>query len=137
MIRKFFLATFMFLAGISSSFADELFFSSKINNSNYFVVGVKGSEDKNPFCAIVNEWQDGSMIQFIKDLNDGEFYIHFKNNEWTITDPPNTKGMLRANFYRNRNLVGLDYNFVLLNKNTFFFITFLGPDPTMLMRVED
>ena len=118
-MNKFLISTFALLMSASSAFAADFFFKSDVPSSPYFVMGMKGEGTKNPICVANADWPDGSSIQFIKDLADGEFYIWFQNNQWNISDPANTKSELRANFIQsNGRTTGLNFEILILNKNT-------------------
>ena len=70
-------------------------------------------------CTMEYEWQDGSKFQLIKDMEDGELYIWFRNFSWNISDEPNTIAQVGLGFYGSRGTVKYKTaNFVLINKNT-------------------
>lgn len=80
----------------------------------------KNSEgDKNSGCIAEASWDDGSRLQIIKDLVDGELYIWINNIAWSITDPVKQKYTLRLNLYNgNRVVESGTIDYYLLNKNT-------------------
>lgn len=116
-IMSYILAVIMFT---NTAIAAESFFSVDVQPGPYYVYGVKADKDKkeNPACYAEVNWRDGSKIQFIRDLADGELYIYFQNVSWNILDAPG-KYILRANFhYSNGDVRGLNYHYDLINKNT-------------------
>lgn len=75
----------------TSSFAQQhLFFRQVVGNWEVF--GHKGSDTLNPACVINRDWQDGSSVQVIYDLKDGELYLRIKNTQWNIGDPVGNYG---------------------------------------------
>lgn len=103
-----------------TAIASDTFYSVDVQPGPYYVYGVKADKSKNsnPACYAEVTWRDGSKIQFIRDLADGELYIWFRNNAWNISDAPGRYN-LRANFSRrDGGVVGLNYEYNLINKNT-------------------
>lgn len=80
------------LAATSAAFSQEnqLFFRQVVGT--WVVLGHKGDDNIRPACVIGREWTDGSSMQLIFDLSDGEFYIRVENTVWEIGDPPGEYG---------------------------------------------
>lgn len=100
--------------------AGENFFSVDVQPGPYMVYGVKGETQprNNPACYAEVNWRDGSKLQLVRDLDDGELYIWFQNNSWSIKDQPGTY-RLRINFEKNGTVLrGLDFEYRLLSKNS-------------------
>lgn len=112
------LASMMF---VTSAFAQDFFFTTPNLKGNWQVVGDNGTSTLNPACKLITKWQDGSTLELIKDLADGELYILFINNAWNISDDPNTKATARFNFHNNNYVTGGAATYELLNKNTIRF----------------
>ena len=101
----------------SQAFADNIFYSGGQTGA-WTVFGNGGNEKQNPACIAETKWEDGSTMQLIKDLNSGEVYIWFQNYEWNIGDAPGDYSF-RLNMYNRANqVVGGDFTYQLLNKNT-------------------
>jgi hypothetical protein len=119
-MRKFVSATLAAMLFTSSSFAaGREFYNVDVRPGPYYVKGVTANVEKNenPACYAEINWRDGSRFQLIRDLADGELYIFFRNSTWNISDSPGTY-QLRANFHRNSNVTGLNFDYNLVNKNT-------------------
>ena len=117
-MKKLF-ATALALSLITSTAIADPFYKADVPGTEYYVVGLTRNGESNPMCVAAFDWRDGSSIQFIKDLADGEFYIWFRNNQWSISDPEGSSAQLRANFIQsNGYTVGLNFDYKLINKNT-------------------
>lgn len=104
----------------TAAHAGENFFSVDVQPRPYMVYGVTGEKNprNNPACYAEVTWRDGSKFQLIRDLDDGELYIWFKNNSWNINDQSGRYNM-RINFEKNGRITsGLDFQYNLINKNT-------------------
>ena len=104
----------------TAAHAGENFFSVDVQPGPYMVYGVTGEKNprNNPACYAEVTWRDGSKFQLIRDLDDGELYIWFKNNSWNINDQSGRYNM-RINFEKNGRITsGLDFQYNLINKNT-------------------
>ena len=97
----------------------QTFYSVDVRPGQYFVYGVtsNGQSNDNPACYAQITWRDGSRIQLIRDLADGELYIFFRNMTWNISDAPG-EYRLRLNFHRSNGVNGADFVYNLVNKNT-------------------
>ena len=98
------------------------FYRVDVTDSPYMVYGVTGDTEgkKNPACYAEINWRDGSRFQLVRDLEDGELYIFFRNNQWNIADETGMKKSyrLRANFEKHGNLTnGFNFEYNLLSKN--------------------
>jgi hypothetical protein len=120
-MRKFVSATLAAMLFTSSSFAAGLeFFNVDVRPGPYYVKGVTADVNGgtgNPACYAEINWRDGSRFQLIRDLADGELYIFLQNMTWNIADPSGVY-RLRANFSRNGQTNGINFEYNLLNKNT-------------------
>lgn len=120
-MRKFVSAALAAMLFTSSALAaGQEFYNVDVRPGPYFVKGVTADTDGgngNPACYAEVTWRDGSRFQLIRDLADGELYIFFRNNTWNISDAPGLYQM-RANFHRNGNVSGLNFQYNLVNKNT-------------------
>lgn len=120
-MRKFVSAALAAMLFTSSALAaGQEFYNVDVRPGPYFVKGVTADTDDgngNPACYAEVTWRDGSRFQLIRDLADGELYIFFRNNTWNISDAPGVYQM-RANFQRNGNVSGLNFQYNLVNKNT-------------------
>ena len=119
-MRKYISTTLAAMLFTSSAFASsETFFSEDVRPGPYYVYGVTANAEKNmnPVCYAEVTWRDGSKFQLIRDLADGELYIWFQNMTWNISDPASVY-RLRANFVRNGQVNGLNFEYNLVNKNT-------------------
>jgi len=120
-MRKFVSTTLAAMLFTSSALAaGQEFYNVDVRPGPYFVKGVTADTDGgngNPACYAEVTWRDGSRFQLIRDLADGELYIFFRNNTWNISDAPGVYQM-RANFQRNGNVSGLNFQYNLVNKNT-------------------
>jgi len=120
-MRKFVSAALAAMLFTSSALAaGQEFYNVDVRPGPYFVKGVTADTDGgngNPACYAEVTWRDGSRFQLIRDLADGELYIFFRNNTWNISDAPGVYQM-RANFHRNGNVSGLNFQYNLVNKNT-------------------
>lgn len=115
MFKKIFIAALVSVFTISSANA----FYDKSLPGGWQVFGDAGDKERNPGCVIGLTYGDGSQIQLIRDLKDGELYIWFKNNEWNIGDPVDTAYPMRINFYNSRgDVIGGNFQYQLVNKNT-------------------
>lgn len=119
-MMKFKIAVLSLAMFATAAQASDSFFSRDVQPGPYMVYGVKGDRESksNPACYAEVTWRDGSKMQLIRDLQDGELYIWMKNTSWNITDQPG-KYKLRLNFEKNGNLLrGMDFTYDLVNKNT-------------------
>ncbi len=119
-MRKYISTTLAAMLFTSSAFAaNETFFREDVRPGPYYVYGVTNDAEKNtnPACYTEVTWRDGSKFQLIRDLADGELYIFFQNMTWNINDPV-AFYRLRANFARNGQINGLNFEYKLVNKNT-------------------
>lgn len=115
MFKKLFVAGLISLFTITSAHA----FYEKQIPGGWKVIGDVGDSTRNPGCAMTLSYDDGSEIQLIRDLKDGELYIWFKNNEWNIADEIEKVYPMRVNFYTSSgNVVGGNFEYVLVNKST-------------------
>ena len=105
----------------TTALAQQIFFSAPNLKGNWRVIGDSGDSKLNPVCKLIYIWQDGSSFELIKDLADGELYILLVNNNWNISDPPNSQSVSRFNFHNNGSITGGSVIFELLNKNTIRF----------------
>ena len=108
------------LAFTTSVFAGELFYDKPANDKQVWgVFGDKGSDSLNPACVAELGFNDGSYVQIIKDLANGEVYIWLKNNAWEIQDEVNQYYDLELNFtFTDGSVVNVPMQYLLLNKNT-------------------
>lgn len=119
-MRKYVSAFLAVMFMTSSALATgQQFYNVDVRPGQYYVFGVSANVEKNenPACYAEVNWRDGSRFQLIRDLSDGELYIFFRNATWNISDPAGTY-QLRANFHRNSNINGINFQYTLLNKNT-------------------
>jgi hypothetical protein len=120
-MKKYLLASVFSIVAATSVIADsQQFYNVDVRPGPYYVYGVTSNTEKsaNPACYAEINWRDGSKFQLIRDLNDGELYIHLQANIWNITDAPGIY-QLRANFTgSNGRLNGVNYQYQLVNKNT-------------------
>lgn len=87
--------------------------------SGYWTInGQTGSADANPACYIEYAWQDGSVFQLIKDLEDGELYIYFENITWNIVDEPGYYTMRMNIYYPDGKINAGNYDYYLIDKNS-------------------
>ena len=115
MFKKLFVAVLVSLFTVSNAHA----FYDKNIPGGWRVLGDPGSETQNPGCALILTYDDGSEIQLIRDLKDGELFIWFKNNEWNIADEIEKQYPMRINFYNSRgDVIGGNFQYQLVNKNT-------------------
>lgn len=115
MFKKLFIAVLVSLFTVSTAHA----FYDKSIPGGWRVLGDPGSETQNPGCALILTYDDGSEIQLIRDLKDGELFIWFKNNEWNISDEIEKQYPMRINFYNSRgDVIGGEFQYVLVNKST-------------------
>jgi len=105
-------ALFLFLTTTCSA---EIFF--KRNEKLWTVYGIQNEVNKNPACIAQQSWKDGSSIQLIKDLSDGELYIAMINNEWQITDPPGKYNMQVTVYTREEVTSTFTFEYTLIPKN--------------------
>lgn len=92
-IVSFVTATVMtMIIATSAAFSQEnpIFFRQAVGN--WVVLGHKGDDTIRPACVIGRHWTDGSSLQLIFDLSDGEFYVRVENTVWEIGDPPGSYG---------------------------------------------
>tara|TARA_R110000772_G_scaffold99174_3_gene198877 strand:- start:7042 stop:7602 length:561 start_codon:yes stop_codon:yes gene_type:complete len=76
-------------------------------------------DGSNPVCLAMAEWPDGSDIQYVKDLADGELYVRIYNVDWDITDSPGTEVQARVNFYKDDQFTaGGTAPLIVVNHNT-------------------
>lgn len=68
----------------SSAYAVEYFFDKSVGF--WSVYGHPGTNSLNPACVTTANWDDGSYLNLIQDLKDGELLIELKNNEWDVSD---------------------------------------------------
>lgn len=100
---------------------DESVFYNKTNGywSTYGKIGTPGDS---PGCWTETTWTDGSRLQLIKDLYDGQIYVWLQNVDWNIVDdsPPGWYDGLMINFYNRSGQVVQNWRggFELINKNT-------------------
>ena len=100
---------------LSTACSAEIFF--KQNEKLWTVYGVQNEVNKNPACIAQQSWKDGSSIQLVKDLTDGELYIAFINNQWQITDPPGKYNM-QVTMYTGVEVTStLTFEYTLIPKN--------------------
>jgi hypothetical protein len=120
-MRKYISATLAAMLFTSSAFAaGREFYNVDVRPGPYYVKGVTADTDGgngNPACYAEVNWRDGSRFQLIRDLADAELYIFLSNAAWNIGDPPGNY-RLRANFHRNGNISGINFDYTLVNKNT-------------------
>ena len=117
-MKKFLITTLLAASlAITPALAQENFYDGGVVGS-WSVFGNPGNATQNPACVAEVTWDDGSKLQLIKDLRDGELYIWFRNNEWNIADTPG-EYLFRMNLVDSKgNVVGGDLNYELINKNT-------------------
>lgn len=122
-MKKTIIATIALCLAYSSAYAVDYFFDKSVGF--WSVVGHPGSTDPsnklNPACIANTKWDDGSYLNLISDLVDGELLIEFKSNEWNITDVDLDKQYeLTLNMYtRNKSSVkSWPAKFNFLSKNT-------------------
>lgn len=117
MFKKFLLASIAMVMVTSTSFAEQFYNADQ--TGAWSVFGSTGNESQNPACIAETTWEDGSKMQLIKDLATGELYIWFQNYAWNIGDAIEQDYPVRINMYdKAGNVVGGDFNYTLLNKNT-------------------
>jgi len=116
-MKNIYAAIIMTLFSASATLAEENFYS-KSTSGDWYVFGTVGDDTLHPACYATVEWQDGSKIQVIKDLKDGEFYIWIKNNTWNIQDEIDSYYDAEINFTNSRGVVNLKAEYLLINKNT-------------------
>lgn len=114
-------AVAMFVSS-SAVIAQPEFFRYDVTNSPWMVYGVLGDKAnrQNPACYGEIMWRDGSRLQLIRDLEDGELYIVFTNNEWNIGDATGSDKVYtaRVNFRSSRGDVsGMNFDYHLISKN--------------------
>lgn len=105
----------------TSAYAVDYFFEKTIGY--WSVVGHPGdsSSNLNPACVSATRWDDGSYINIIQDLKDGELWMEFKNNEWNVEGPYGQDAgqqQLTLNMFKGRSVSSWNVNFLLVNKNT-------------------
>ena len=74
---------------ITSAFAEGTFYQA--TSGQWSVTGYNGGPGQaadgshfNTSCLAQTFWDDGSDLQLIQDLVDGELYIVFNNNSWNV-----------------------------------------------------
>lgn len=102
---------------VTPALAQEIFYDGGQAGS-WSVFGNAGTDTQNPACVAEVTWDDGSKLQLIKDLRDGELYIWFRNNEWNISDPPGVYTFRMNILDSGNNVVGGELEYELINKNT-------------------
>lgn len=113
-MKKFLTTTLALLTMVSTATAD-IFYQQR--EQLWSVYGVVNVEKKNPACIAEQTWRDGSFIQLIKDLADGELYIALTNMEWQIQDEPGTYRM-RVNAFIGSDVHGFTFDYTLTSKNS-------------------
>lgn len=118
-MKKYFIL--LCLLFCSSAYATDFFFQKSIGY--WTVFGHPGSFDEkklNPACILATDWDDGSYVNLIQDLKDGELLLELKNNAWNIGDVDLTKIYeMTLNFYGNDGKVqSWPTRFKFLSKNT-------------------
>jgi len=111
------LVALLFATALTTQSAYADFYNSKNNAGAWTVFGTPGGENNNAACVAQVDWTDGSKLQVVKDLEDGEVYLWIKNVDWNIADTPGSYE-LRLNFYGSNNRVaGMITQYYLINKN--------------------
>lgn len=105
----------------SSAYAIEFFFEKSVGY--WTILGHPGNAERklNPACITTTTWKDGSYLNIIQDLADGELFLEFKSSDWDITDADlNAEYELRINVYtRNKEDVeSWPTKFKFLSKNS-------------------
>ena len=110
------IATMIFSLLIGTAYA-EFFYNSE-QSGLWTAVGIIGDE-KNPRCLSFMEYEDGSSVEVVKDMKDGELYIIIYNTDWNITDEPGVTGNGQMRFIKGNNITATnDIELLLVNKNT-------------------
>lgn len=104
------------LATLPAQANDETFFNDV--SGSWSVYGHSGNENLNPACVAETKWDDGSRLQIIQDLKDGELYINFNNNQWNVEGPYNTQHELTMNMYGKKGVESWTATFNLSTKNS-------------------
>lgn len=138
-MKKFLLASVFSIVAATSAFADDLFYSNFAGQ--WQISGSPGDEVLNPSCSANFHYNDGSEFRLIKDLDDDELYIFFKNTDWNIRDMTGEVYSVRLNFLGSRGTVtGGIMPYVLLNKNSIHIRNISGkafiPDFAALSRLQ-
>jgi outer membrane protein assembly factor BamB len=102
----------------TGAMADGRFFERE--TSGWSVYGRIGdnSGQNNRRCLAEYSWQDGSFVQVIKDLADGEIYIYFKNNTWNISDAVKREYRMAIEMTGRSGKVRDSFRYILLSKNS-------------------
>lgn len=108
---------------ITAAFAEGTFYQA--TSGQWTVTGYNGGPGQgadgshfNTSCLAQTFWGDGSDLQLIQDLVDGELYIVFNNNAWNIEGPYETESDMTLNMYGRRGVESYKVKFVLVDKNT-------------------
>lgn len=112
------IASLLIASALSSpASASEVFYRSSKNVGLWAVAGFLGDASINPSCRAYMVWPDGSEVNIVKDLADGEFFIYIHTVGWNIQ--AEGIGTLRSNFmFSNGTVSGAEAKFLILNKNT-------------------
>jgi hypothetical protein len=69
-------------------------------------------------CTAEGYFEDGTRVQFTKDLLSGENYFWVRNTDWTLVKGRDDEAKLHLNFYNGNRLVkGSARNWYLVEKN--------------------
>ena len=105
---------------VSSVSATDLFFEKTVGHWDIFGHPGDAATNSNPACILQTKWQDGSYMQLIQDLADGEMLIEFTNNDWNVEGPYGEGTLdLTMNMHGRRGgIESFNVKFVLVDKNT-------------------
>ncbi len=92
------------------------FYNNK--SRDWTVTGIPQKGQLHPVCSANYFWNDGSEFMFIVDLVDGELYMLFINNQWSIGDETNKLYNFRINVYSDGQIRGFNGEYELISKNT-------------------
>lgn len=105
----------------SSAYAVEYFFDKTVGFwSIYGHPGEKSdTKNLNPACITTAHWDDGSYINLIQDIANGELHIELRNNEWNVGDADLDAAYdLTLNVYNKSSVKSWKANFKFLSKNS-------------------
>jgi len=113
------LTTIAFVSTLMVGTAQAEVFYSSDQVGVWETFGTTGNGELNPACVALSEWDDGSDIQFTKDLASQELYIRIYNVNWDMSDEPGTEVEVRINFWKDDRFVeGGTTSMIIINHNT-------------------
>jgi hypothetical protein len=120
----------LLFATVAHAAEPKTFYKQEIpGKTNWTVFGTIFNDPNNSDkCSAEIAWEDGSLWQLTKHLDESSPYIAIRNADWQISDAPQTRLNVQANAYdeNNKFVEGSNLGFTLVNKNTMFSMSLNG-----------